>query len=71
MSVRQSARLSAKPLQTATVGLAASLVAIRITHSAFPSMTQGIGRIVRDGRSFFLAVDVATLSAHQGRGVRR
>ena len=69
MSFRHSARLSAKTLQAAIVGLADPLVAVRIMPSSSPSITLRMERIVRDGRLSFLAADMAALPAHWSKGV--
>ena len=71
MSFRQSARVSAKTLQAAIVGLADPLVAARIMPSSSPSMTLRMGRIVCDGRLYFLAADMAAIPAHRSKGVGR
>ena len=71
MSFRMSACLSAKTFQAATVGLANLLFAVQILHSFSSNMTLGIGIIVDDGRFLFLAINMAMLSADQGKGVGR
>ncbi len=45
------------------------LFAVQITHSFSPNITLGMRLIVDDGTLFFLAIDVAVLPAHQGKGI--
>ena len=61
--------LTPKTVQAATVGLAITLSAVRITQTSSPSLIVGMGRIIGDGGCFFQVVDIAVLSAHQGTGL--
>lgn len=64
--LREAAGLSPRSLQSATVGLANSLMGVTIRKDG---QLIGMARVVGDGGTCFEVVDVAVLPSEQGRGV--
>lgn len=64
--LRVGAGLSAKSAEAAARGLPNSLFAVQILHEGAPV---AMGRVIGDGGTAFQVVDIAVLTAHQGRGL--
>lgn len=64
--LRVAAGLSAKTTDAAAKGLPHSLFAVQVLHG---DEVVGMGRIIGDGGCFYQVVDIAVLSAHQGKGL--
>lgn len=64
--LRLASGLSAKTIEAATIGLAATLFAVQIT---FAGQVVAMGRLVGDGGCHCQVCDIAVLPEHQGKGL--
>jgi GNAT superfamily N-acetyltransferase len=65
-ALRAGSGLSGKTIEAAERGLPNTLFAVQIWDEAGPV---GMGRVIGDGGCFYQVVDIAVLTAHQGRGL--
>ena len=66
--LRADAGMATRTLEAARRGLPNTLYGVSLLHEG---QVIGMGRVIGDGGSFFIVVDIAVLPAHQGRGLGR
>ena len=66
--LRAEAGMATRTLEAARRGLPNTLYGVSLLHDG---QVIGMGRVIGDGGSFFIVVDIAVLPAHQGSGLGR
>ncbi len=66
--LRADAGMATRTLDAARRGLPNTLYGVSLLHEG---QVVGMGRVIGDGGSFFIVVDIAVAPQHQGRGLGR